>query len=52
MLRNQIINEGFDKIHTGDNGVAHYMGWDYYNGKLGYFNSNGTYSKGLKKLMV
>lgn len=50
MLRNQIINEGFDKIHTADNGVAHYVGWDYYNGKLGYFNSNGTYSKGLKKI--
>lgn len=50
MLRNQIINEGFDKIHTADNGVAHYVGWDYYNGKLGYFNSDGTYTKGLKKI--
>lgn len=50
MLRNQIINEGFDKIHTADNGVAHYVGWDYYNGKLGYFNSNGSYTKGLKKI--
>lgn len=50
MLKNTIVNEGIDKIHTGNNGVAHYIGWDYYNGKLGYFNEDGTYTKGLKNI--
>lgn len=50
MLRNQIINDGVDKIHTADNGVAQYLGWDYYNGKLAYVNEDGTQAKGIKKI--
>ena len=50
MTRNQIHKQGFDRIHVADNGVAHYIGWDYFNGKLGYFKENGSYATGLVKI--
>lgn len=50
MLRNQIIKKGFDKIYLAQNGVANYVGWDYYNGRLSFNRENGTFAKGLSKI--
>lgn len=50
MIRNQIINDGIEKIHTASNGVAQYLGWDYYNGKLSYVNDDGSLAKGIKRI--
>lgn len=50
MARSEINSKGLDRIYSEKNGIAHYIGWDYYKGKLGYFNEDGTYSKGLKSI--
>lgn len=50
MARNEINTKGFDRIYSEANGIAHYIGWDYSKGKLGYFNEDGTYTKGLKTI--
>lgn len=50
MLRNQIQKKGFDRIYIANNGVANYIGWDYYNGKLSFYRENGTFAKGLSKI--
>ena len=39
-----------ENIHVDANGEAHYIGWDYYNGKLGYYDPETGYAKGLKKI--
>lgn len=50
MARNEINTKGFDRIYSEANGIAHYIGWDYSKGKLGYFNEDGTYTKGLRTI--
>lgn len=50
MARNEINKKGFDRIYSEQNGIAHYIGWDYSKGKLGYFNEDGTYTKGLRTI--
>ena len=48
MIKNKTyINEN---IHVDENGEAHYIGWDYFNGKLGYYDPKTGYAKGLKKI--
>ncbi len=39
-----------ENIYVDKNGEAHHIGWDYYNGKLGYYNPETGYAKGLKKI--
>lgn len=39
-----------ENIHVDQNGEAHFIGWDYYNGKLGFYDSKTGYAKGLKKI--
>ena len=39
-----------ENIHVDENGEAHFIGWDYYNGKLGYYNPKTGYTKGLMKI--
>lgn len=50
MARSEINSKGFDRIYSEKNGIAHYIGWDYSKGKLGYFNEDGTYTKGLRTI--
>ena len=48
MIKNKTFKN--EKIHVDKNGEAHYIGWDYYNGKLGYYDPKTGYTKGLKKV--
>ena len=48
MVKNKKISN--ENIFVDKNGEAHYIGWDYYNGKLGYYDPQTGYAKGLKKI--
>lgn len=39
-----------ENIHVDIDGKAHYIGWDYFNGKLGYYDPQTGYAKGLKTI--
>ena len=39
-----------ENIHVDKNGEAHYIGWDYFNGKLGYYQPETGFVKGLKEI--
>ena len=47
-----VKNKRFDNenIFVDKDGQAHYIGWDYYNGKLGYYDPETGYAKGLKTI--
>lgn len=48
MIKNKTFKN--ENIHVDENGEAHYIGWDYFNGKLGYYDPKTGYAKGLKKI--
>ena len=48
MVKNMTIAS--ENIHVDKNGKAHYIGWDYFNGKLGYYDPKTGYAKGLKTI--
>lgn len=48
MIKNKTFKN--ENIHVDDKGVAHYIGWDYYNGKLGYYDPKTGYTKGFKNI--
>ena len=48
MIKNKTFKN--ENIHVDAKGEAHYIGWDYYNGKLGYYDPQTGYTKGLKKV--
>ena len=48
MVKNKKIPN--ENIFVDQNGEAHYIGWDYYNGKLGYYDPQTGYTKGLKQI--
>lgn len=48
MVKNMTIAS--ENIHVDKNGKAHYIGWDYFNGKLGYYDPQTGYAKGLKTI--
>lgn len=50
MIKNKTFTS--ENIHVDENGEAHFIGWDYYNGKLGYYDPKSGYAKGLRKLMA
>ncbi|MDO5048131.1 MAG: C39 family peptidase [Anaerococcus sp.] len=50
MARNEINSQGPKQVYSKDNGVSHYIGWDYYKGKLAYVKGDGTLTKGLKTI--
>ena len=47
-----VKNKRFDNenIFVDADGEAHYIGWDYYKGKLGYYDREKGYAKGLKTI--
>lgn len=48
LVKSKIIKN--ENIHADDKGEAHYIGWDYYKGKLGYYDPKTGYAKGLKTI--
>ena len=48
MIKNMTIAS--ENIHVDKAGEAHYIGWDYFNGKLGYYDPQTGYAKGLKTI--
>lgn len=48
MVKNMTIAS--ENIYVDKNGKAHYIGWDYFNGKLGYYDPQTGYAKGLKTI--
>ena len=48
MVKNMTIAS--ENIHVDKAGEAHYIGWDYFNGKLGYYDPQTGYAKGLKTI--
>ncbi|WP_311530811.1 C39 family peptidase [uncultured Anaerococcus sp.] len=48
MVKNMTIAS--ENIHVDKSGKAHYIGWDYFNGKLGYYDPQTGYAKGLKTI--
>ena len=48
MVKNMTIAS--ENIHVDKDGKAHYIGWDYFNGKLGYYDPKTGYAKGLKTI--
>lgn len=48
MVKNKKIEN--ENIFVDADGEAHYIGWDYYKGKLGYYNPEKDYAKGLKTI--
>ena len=39
-----------ENIHVDEDGIARHIGWDYYKGKLGYYDPKTGYAKGLKQI--
>lgn len=48
MVKNKKIEN--ENIFVDADGEAHYIGWDYYKGKLGYYDPEKGYAKGLKTI--
>lgn len=48
MVKNKKIEN--ENIFVDAEGEAHYMGWDYYKGKLGFYDPQKGYAKGLKTI--
>lgn len=48
MVKNKKIEN--ENIFLDADGEAHYIGWDYYKGKLGYYDPEKGYAKGLKTI--
>ena len=48
MVKNKKIEN--ENVFVDADGEAHYIGWDYYKGKLGYYDPEKGYAKGLKTI--